>query len=100
MKRFQIYSKIDDYIVLECPHCGRIFRSVFQEKIFGKDRKNTKCQRCEKMFPIEENSLSEDPMFKHWEGKDMIMIKPDGSQIKIEKDKIKDVDFQTASKLQ
>jgi len=87
MKTFKIYSKIHEYIVLECPHCKKQFRTSSQDKVFGKERKNATCQKCEKRFDFNENQLDKDPLPRMWESNDkMIMIKPDGRQEFFEKD--------------
>lgn len=83
MKTFKIYGKVDEYIVLKCPYCGKVFRAKPYEKVFGKERKNAKCQKCEKLFDINENQLEEDPLPRVWGSKSnrkMIMIKPSGEQ--------------------
>ena len=101
MKIFKIYSKIDEYIVLECPYCQKVFRSPSQKEIFGKKRENTKCHRCEKTINISDNSLDKDPIFKHWHGLDMIMFKPNGEQVHIERDKVsKNIGFKSADKIE
>lgn len=87
MKKFKVYSILTEYIVLKCPHCGREFRSIPQSKVFGKERKNAKCQRCERNFDFVENQLDEDPLPKLWDSdRPMIMIKPDGTQEFFERD--------------
>lgn len=100
MKKFKIYAKIAEYIVLRCPYCEREFRYDPSDNIFGKEKKNAKCQKCEKMFSIKENQLDKDPLPKIWEYKDMIMIKPNKEQIFFEKDKINLPKIESAEKLQ
>lgn len=100
MKIFKIYSQIDEYVVLKCPYCGREFRAHPQDKVFGKERKNAKCQKCEKLFNFQENQLDEDPLPKMWnyidENKEMIMIKPNKEQVFFKREEFKAPDFTSA----
>jgi uncharacterized C2H2 Zn-finger protein len=90
MKKFKVYGLLTEYLVLKCPLCGMVFRYNYLENRFGQKVKNTKCQKCEKMFNIKENQLDEDPMFRPWNYPDMIMIKPSGKQEFFSKEEIKD----------
>ncbi len=64
MKIFQVWEKKSEYIVLKCPEmeCGHIFRRDTNLNVFGKEAKNSKCQRCGKLFPIKNNTLDFDPL--------------------------------------
>lgn len=102
MKIFKIYSQIDEYVVLKCPYCGREFRANPQERVFGRDRKNAKCQKCEKLFDFNKNQLDEDPLIKSWnpfDNKDMIMIKPNKEQEFFKREKPNTPEIQTASEI-
>ena len=102
MKIFKIYSNIGEYVVLKCPHCKKEFRTSFQKKVFGKERKNAKCQKCEKLFDFNTNQLDEDTLTKAWNSfndKEMIMIKPNGEQKFFKREKNNVPKFTTAEKL-
>ena len=78
------------------------FRTNPQKKVFGNERKNAKCQKCEKPFNFDENQLDEDPLAKSWSAfndKDMIMIKPSGKQEFFKRDKFETPAFKTADEV-
>lgn len=84
-KSFKVYQFVYEYYVLKCPHCNFVFR--FNEQ---KNNKSTiaKCQKCNKRFTIDKNTLSEDVLGKPWE--DAIIL----SDNKIEK-----IDFKKKTKV-
>ena len=102
MKIFKIYAQIDEYVLLKCPHCEKKFRSPPQDKIFGKERKNAKCQKCEEMFDFNSIQLDQDDLFKSWNpwnDKEMIMINPEGKQSFFKKDKVKTPEITSAKEI-
>lgn len=102
MKVFKIYSQMDEYVVLQCPKCGKQFRSSPQDKVFGNERKNARCQKCEELFDFNSNQLDDDSLPKTWNSynnKEMIKINPDGSQEFFQREKSVTPDLKSADKL-
>ena len=86
------------YVVLKCPACGRIQRFMHRQECFGKVPKNAGCKQCQKSFPIQENSLDNDPLpLEHGE---QVLEQKDGRWGPAAKKKNKyGTEFTTADKL-
>jgi hypothetical protein len=72
--------------------------------VFGKEIKNAKCQKCDKAFPVENNSLDSDPLHNIFEGQYVLRKEVvDGKEIReenpLKKDDISDVNFSSATEL-
>ena len=106
MKIFQIWKRISEYVVLQCPYknCNHIFkRDTSNFNVFGNKVKNAKCQRCEKNFPIEGNTLDNDPLHLNIEGYSLRKEIVEGKEVKEENPltnkNIPEPDFLSASEI-
>ena len=103
---FQIWTRKSEYIVLKCPNkdCECIFRwDISNLRAFGKNIKNAKCQKCEKLFPLENNFLDYDPLGNTSEEHVLRKEIVDGKEVKeenpLKKGKIPDIRFLPATEL-
>ena len=71
--------------------------------VFGKNIKNAKCQKCEKLFPIENNSLDYDPLHNIFGGHVLRKEIVDGKEVEeenpLKESNSPDVGFSSATEL-
>lgn len=72
--------------------------------VFGKEIKNATCQKCERLFPIENNSLDYDPLYNIFEEQYVLRKEiVDGKEVKeenpLKSDPSPPADFSSAAEL-